>query len=241
MDFLKYPELLLSPRGGRGRSLSGSGSWVRSASMHSAHLIMVRVFSNQGISPAHANFGWFIPPVLQMIIPVAGFELAELFPHYLELTFGLSIGVFRRRFVFLFLFVGSVVFHRYIYHELPMSRLAADDVHRDGPHGHHRHDSLQNDASLRVIRMCWWIPPQLFSPPGEDRYPLLLGVILRLVVCDFLYPDPALSEKNRTALCVEPAGLHFLRRAHSASPLPLPGRSPGLHRSFISTFWRPSS
>ena len=122
MDFLKYPELLLSPEGSRVLAfwlwlLGAIGIYVF------GYLIMVRVFSNEGISPAHANFGWFIPPVSKTIIPVAGLELADLFPQYLELTFGLSMVSFGIGF-FLFLFVGSAVYHRYIYHELPMSRLA---------------------------------------------------------------------------------------------------------------------
>jgi tellurite resistance protein TehA-like permease len=41
----------------------------------------------------------------------------------MELTFGLSMVSFGVGF-FLFLFVGAAVYHRYIYHELPMSRLA---------------------------------------------------------------------------------------------------------------------
>ncbi|OIP92486.1 MAG: hypothetical protein AUK26_04625 [Syntrophaceae bacterium CG2_30_58_14] len=76
---------------------------------------MLRVFSHKGITPAHANFGWFIPPVSQLIIPAAGLELAELYPQAVELTFGLSMISFGVGF-FLFLFVGAVVYHRYVYH-----------------------------------------------------------------------------------------------------------------------------
>ena len=57
MDFLKYPELLLSLEGSRALAfwlwlLGSIGIYAF------GYLIMVRVFSNQGISPAHANFGW---------------------------------------------------------------------------------------------------------------------------------------------------------------------------------------
>ena len=146
MDFLKYPELLLSPEGSRALAfwlwlLGSIGIYVF------GYLIMVRVFSNEGISPAHANFGWFIPPVSKTIIPVAGLELAELFPQYLELTFGLSMVSFGVGF-FLFLFVGSAVYHRYIYHELPMSRLAPTMFIGMVPTAIIAVDSLQNDASL---------------------------------------------------------------------------------------------
>jgi C4-dicarboxylate transporter/malic acid transport protein len=122
MDFLKYPDLLLSPEGSRVIAfwlwlLGSLGIYLF------AFLILIRVFRHVGITPAHANFGWFIPPVSKMIIPVAGLELAELYPRSMELTFGLSMVSFGVGF-FLFLFVGSIIYHRYIYHELPMSRLA---------------------------------------------------------------------------------------------------------------------
>jgi C4-dicarboxylate transporter/malic acid transport protein len=86
--------------------------------------ILLSIFRNQGIELQHANFGWYIPPVSKLIIPVAGFDLARALPQYLELTFGLSIISLGVGF-FLFLFVGAAVYHRYVYHELPMSRLAA--------------------------------------------------------------------------------------------------------------------
>ena len=87
-------------------------------------VILLGIFRNRGIQLQHANFGWFIPPVSKLIIPVAGFELAAVFPQHLELTFGLSMISLGVGF-FLFLFVGAAVYHRYVYHDLPMSRLAA--------------------------------------------------------------------------------------------------------------------
>lgn len=122
LDFLRYPDLLLPPAASRELAF-----WLWLLGALGIHLfafpILIRVFSNGQITPAHANFGWFIPPVSKMIIPVGGFELAVLFPGSLELAFGLSIVSFGIGF-FLFLFVGAAVYHRYIYHELPMSQLA---------------------------------------------------------------------------------------------------------------------
>ena len=122
LDLLRYPDLLMSPAGSRELAF-----WLWLAGTLGIHLfaflILIRVFGHKEITPAHANFGWFIPPVSKMIIPVAGLELAELYPRSLELTFGLSMVSFGIGF-FLFLFVGAAVYHRYIYHELPMSRLA---------------------------------------------------------------------------------------------------------------------
>ena len=59
----------------------------------------------------------------KLLIPVAGFEIAERMEHVFDLAFGLSIISLGVGF-FLFLFVGAAVYHRYIYHELPASKLA---------------------------------------------------------------------------------------------------------------------
>lgn len=61
MDFLKYPDLFLSAE--RSRTLA-FGLWILgSLGIYLfGFLIMIRVFSHKGITPAHANFGWFIPP-----------------------------------------------------------------------------------------------------------------------------------------------------------------------------------
>jgi len=87
-------------------------------------IILIHIFRHKEIDLAHANFGWYIPPVSKLIIPVAGFELTHVYANFTELTFTLSIVSLGVGF-FLFLFVGAAVYHRYIYHELPMSRFAA--------------------------------------------------------------------------------------------------------------------
>ncbi len=83
------------------------------------------LFLHKEIKLSHATFGWFIPPVSQLVVPVAGFELAHLF-HGTEtgiiltaLSFAsLGIGIL------LFLYVGANVYHRYVYHELPAAKMA---------------------------------------------------------------------------------------------------------------------
>jgi C4-dicarboxylate transporter/malic acid transport protein len=87
-------------------------------------IILVHIFRHQDIKLQHANFGWYIPPVSKLIIPIAGFELAGLFPEYAQFVITVSMISFGVGF-FLFLFVGAAVYHRYIYHELPVSRFAA--------------------------------------------------------------------------------------------------------------------
>jgi C4-dicarboxylate transporter/malic acid transport protein len=86
-------------------------------------IILSRIFRNKQIQLAHSNFGWFIPPVSKIIITLAGLELAEFFPGAAEVIFCISMVSFGVGF-FLFLFVGAAVYHRYVYHELPISRLA---------------------------------------------------------------------------------------------------------------------
>jgi len=87
-------------------------------------VILVHIFRHQEIKLNHANFGWYIPPVSKLIIPISGYELAAHFPARAEMMITISTASFGIG-LFLFLFVGAAVYHRYIYHELPMSRFAA--------------------------------------------------------------------------------------------------------------------
>ncbi|MCK4872263.1 MAG: hypothetical protein KAS72_06025 [Phycisphaerales bacterium] len=121
--FLKYPDLLCSVHASHVTAfvlwvLGTIGIYVM------GFVVLLHVFRHKEINVGHANFGWYIPPVSKLLIPVAGFELAQIFPGSMEATFGISIISLGIGF-FLFLFVGAAVYHRYIYHELPMSRLAA--------------------------------------------------------------------------------------------------------------------
>lgn len=87
-------------------------------------VILAHIFRHREIGIQHANFGWYIPPVSKLLIPIAGYELAGFFPQYTGPLMTISTASFGIGF-FLFLFVGAAVYHRYIYHELPMSRFAA--------------------------------------------------------------------------------------------------------------------
>ena len=87
-------------------------------------IILTHIFKHQEINIPHANFGWYIPPVSKLIIPIAGFELAEKLADKAEFAITISMVSFGVGF-FLFIFVGAAVYHRYIYHELPMNRFAA--------------------------------------------------------------------------------------------------------------------
>ncbi|MCW8858776.1 MAG: hypothetical protein OQK50_06985 [Deltaproteobacteria bacterium] len=123
LNLLKYPTMFFSEQFSLQFAyylwfLGATGIYVM------GFVILVHIFRHQEIKLQHANFGWYIPPVSKLIIPIAGYELAGYFPERAELLITISTASFGIGF-FLFLFVGAAVYHRYIYHELPMSRFAA--------------------------------------------------------------------------------------------------------------------
>ena len=123
LDLLKFGHLFFSPETAHSLAyalwVAGSfGIYVL------GFLVIMHVFRHDGIEVGHANFGWFIPPVSKLLIPVAGFELAGLFPQHHDLLVGLSIASLGVGF-FLFLFVGSAVYHRYLFKGLPAEKFAA--------------------------------------------------------------------------------------------------------------------
>lgn len=123
LDLLKYPDMFFATETSQEIAfwmwLIGSiGIYV------AAFIVLPKIYRSDAIELSHANFGWFIPPVAKLLIPVAGFELAMLYSDRFELTFALSIASFGIGF-FLFLFVGSLVYHRYVLESLPVSKFAA--------------------------------------------------------------------------------------------------------------------
>jgi C4-dicarboxylate transporter/malic acid transport protein len=87
--------------------------------------IVTVIFIQSKITIEDANYGWFIPPVSHLIIPVLGLSLISpgYSQEYTSLLFFVSLIAFGIGF-FLFLFVGSLVYHRYTSHRLPVSKLA---------------------------------------------------------------------------------------------------------------------
>lgn len=123
LGFLKYPDMFASV------ATSREVAWwlwiVGSVGIYIiGFTVLPRIFHHKEVDLAHASFGWYIPPVSKLLIPVAGFELAAIFPDRFELAFGLSMVSLGIGFL-LFLFVGSLVYQRYVLETLPPSKLAA--------------------------------------------------------------------------------------------------------------------
>jgi C4-dicarboxylate transporter/malic acid transport protein len=123
LDLLRYPDLLLPRDAALNLAL-----WLWAAGSLGiyvlGYVVLLRVYRHAEIGVQHANFGWFIPPVSKLLIPVAGFELAGHFPGAFDLIAGLSLASLGVGF-FLYVFVGAAVYHRYKFAPLPPGRLAA--------------------------------------------------------------------------------------------------------------------
>ncbi|MBN2658169.1 MAG: hypothetical protein JXR86_14005 [Spirochaetales bacterium] len=88
-------------------------------------LIMPVLFQSDKVKAGHGTFGWYIPPVSHLIVPVLGLELIHMGGEQVPVMFiffisliSLGIGLF------LFIFVGANVFHRYLYHSTPVGKMA---------------------------------------------------------------------------------------------------------------------
>lgn len=123
LDLLKYPELFFGQRTSEDLAfwmwLIGTiGIYV------AGFVVLPRIYQSDTIELSHANFGWFIPPVANLLIPVGGLELAIVFPDRFELTFLISMVSLGIGLV-LFVYVGALVYHRYVLESLPPSKFAA--------------------------------------------------------------------------------------------------------------------
>ena len=123
LDLLKYPKVFFS------RSTSEEiAFWLWLGGTIGIYVagfvVLPRIYQSSKIELSHANFGWFIPPVANLLIPVGGLELALLFPERFELTFVISMVSLGVGLV-LFVFVGALVYQRYVLESLPVSKFAA--------------------------------------------------------------------------------------------------------------------
>ena len=123
LDLLKYPGIFFSQSTSEEIAfwlwlLGSVGIYI------AGFIVLPRIYQSSTIELSHANFGWFIPPVANLLIPVGGLELALLFPERFELTFLISMVSLGVGLV-LFVYVGALVYQRYVLESLPVSKFAA--------------------------------------------------------------------------------------------------------------------
>lgn len=146
LDLLKFAGVVLPVDAARLLALllwmvGSAGIWVMGLA------VLFRKFRHPEIKPAQAHFGWFIPPVSKLLIPVPGYELAGFFPRHAELLVGMSTVSLGVGF-FLFLFVGATVFQRYIFSGPPPVKLGPSFFVGIAP------TAIISIALLKLIHLC---------------------------------------------------------------------------------------
>lgn len=81
---------------------------------------IVFLFFSEKVEMSHVSFAWFIPPVAHIIVTRTGLEFLGIYSATLmgEIIFWVSmfcLGVG----LFMFVFLGSIVIQRYIFHQVP--------------------------------------------------------------------------------------------------------------------------
>ena len=82
------------------------------------------LFTSHGVEPQAANGGWFIPPVVMIIVPMV---LAPLAPRVAAVDLGLLLALGYGAWgmgILLFLLVASLLYDRLVFHPLPAAPLA---------------------------------------------------------------------------------------------------------------------
>jgi len=82
------------------------------------------LFTSHGVEPQAVNGGWFIPPVVMIIVPLV---LAPLAPRFAAADFGLLLAIGYGAWgmgLLLFVLVASLLYDRLVFHPLPAAPLA---------------------------------------------------------------------------------------------------------------------
>ena len=169
LDLLRYPELFFSSSTSQNIAfwmwLIGTvGIYV------AGFVVLPRIYQSDTIELSHANFGWFIPPVANLLIPVGGLELALVFPGRFELTFLLSMVSLGIGLV-LFVYVGALVYHRYVLMSLPPSRFAATSFIAIAP------TAIISVALFKLMRLFEAGTPLELSPEAVKAFSVL-GILV---------------------------------------------------------------
>jgi len=87
-----------------------------------AVLFIDRVFASANVEIQHSTFGWLIPPVALLIIPLGAPLFIPVFGSSAPTFILLSFAIWGAGF-FAYLFVNAAVTHRYFFHEMPMNQM----------------------------------------------------------------------------------------------------------------------
>jgi len=115
----------------RGRFFPGLGGLFPAVLWMASSLLIIvlavhfidRVFASANIEIQHSTFGWLIPPVALLIIPLgAPLFLSVFSAAAAEAIVLLSFALWGAGF-FAYLFVNAAVTHRYFFHEMPVNQM----------------------------------------------------------------------------------------------------------------------
>ncbi len=82
-----------------------------------------RIFASPAIEIQHSTFGWLIPPVALLVIPLGAPAVVGAFsPQFAQLLVLLSLAGWGAGF-FAYLFVNAAITHRYFFHEMPVNQM----------------------------------------------------------------------------------------------------------------------
>ena len=100
--------------------------WIGTAGIYLfSWIIIPLLFQNEKVSYDHGTFGWYIPPVSHLLIPVLGFDLLHITHNGDHISIIMAISLISLGIgLTLFLLVGANIFHRYLYGSSPKGKMA---------------------------------------------------------------------------------------------------------------------
>ncbi len=125
-----------------------------------ASIIGYAMFVSDGVDLKHANYSWLIPPVAAVVVPMVGSSLVPYAGSYAKLLALINVMYFSIGF-FLYIFVGSIIFHRMVTHSLPSSSVAPTIWISLGPIGVSAIDMLGFTKALYPLGITIGMAPAL--------------------------------------------------------------------------------
>ena len=100
--------------------------WIGTAGIYLfSWIIIPLLFQNEKVSYDHGTFGWYIPPVSHLLIPVLGFDLLHITHSGDHISIIMAVSLISLGIgLTLFLLVGANIFHRYLYGSSPKGKMA---------------------------------------------------------------------------------------------------------------------